>query len=122
MRPFLTLLPAVALTVSAFARAADQPLPANQRAVALVQQLASEDFEQREDAGRGLDRLGAAALPALHAAAKHPDPEVRRRSAALARGGPADRSRGCVSAGLLRRPPGWPPCRRAPASTSGCAR
>jgi hypothetical protein len=49
----------------------------------LVTRLGSQRFRDREDASRALDELGAKALPPLRQAAADPDPEVRRRAAAL---------------------------------------
>ncbi len=50
------------------------------RATALVKQLGSEDFVEREAATDELTRLGLSAFAALEAAAVHPDREVRYRS------------------------------------------
>jgi hypothetical protein len=44
----------------------------------LVEQLGSEDFDQREAAARALDKLGAPTLEALRKAAQSSDLEVRR--------------------------------------------
>jgi hypothetical protein len=44
----------------------------------LVEQLGSGDFDQREEAARGLDKLGAPALEALRKAVDSSDLEVRR--------------------------------------------
>src|SRR5207248_8750645 len=52
----------------------------------LVEQLADPDYRKREQATEQLRRLGPAALPALRAAADHPDPEVRRRARDLVPG------------------------------------
>jgi hypothetical protein len=54
--------------------------PAAQR---LVEQLADLDFHKRDEAARLLEAMGEKALPALRAARKHTDPEVRRQAAAL---------------------------------------
>jgi hypothetical protein len=61
---------------------AEKPVidPAAQR---LVEQLADLDFHKRDEAARQLEALGEKALPALRAARKHHDPEVRRRAADL---------------------------------------
>lgn len=80
-------LTAVVLTVClgwlALARAAD---PAAEAVVRLVQQLGSEQFRQRQEASRGLENLGASALPALQQAAQaNDDPEIRQRARELVR-------------------------------------
>jgi hypothetical protein len=46
----------------------------------LVNDLGHTDYHLRDEAARALEALGAKALPALRAAAKHADPEVRRRA------------------------------------------
>jgi hypothetical protein len=58
----------------------DEPGPAE-----LVWLLGSADRAEREEAGRTLEELGAASLPALHAAEKAAPGEARSRAAALAR-------------------------------------
>jgi hypothetical protein len=51
---------------------------------ALIEQLSSADFQQREAATRALEKIGRPALAALREAAdRHPDTEVRRRTKAL---------------------------------------
>ncbi len=50
---------------------------------ALVEQLGSPRFAEREEASEALARLGADALPALRAARDAKDPEVRARVATL---------------------------------------
>src|SRR5438309_9623627 len=47
----------------------------------LIAQLGSELFAEREAASAGLDAAGAAAMPALEAAARDANPEVARRAA-----------------------------------------
>jgi len=54
--------------------------PATQR---LIDQLADLDYRKRDEAARRLEAMGEKALPALRAACKHADPEVRRRAADL---------------------------------------
>src|SRR5262245_20506760 len=49
----------------------------------LAARLGSEDFRDGESAEAGLEKAGAAALPALREAVKSSDPEVRQRAAAL---------------------------------------
>lgn len=49
----------------------------------LIQQLGDTDFRKRDEAGRQLEAMGPAILPALQKAQKHEDPEVRRRAAEL---------------------------------------
>jgi hypothetical protein len=46
----------------------------------LIAALGSPSFAERERAGRALEAVGVPALPALRAAARHADPEVRRRT------------------------------------------
>src|SRR5262245_57800323 len=45
----------------------------------LVRRLGAEEYQEREKATIELEDLGIAALPFLKPAARHPDPEVRRR-------------------------------------------
>ncbi len=85
MRPCYTLLLAAGLLLPAGTVYAEKPLTDQARAAALVAQLASEEFQVRENAALALDHLGAAALPALQAARQHPDPEVRRHAAEVLR-------------------------------------
>lgn len=55
-----------------------------QRARALVRQLGSDDYLEREQAQAELARMGRLARPALQEAlANHPDPEIRHRCATL---------------------------------------
>ena len=49
----------------------------------LIDQLADLDYHQRDEAAQKLEALGQKAVPALRAARKHSDPEVRRHAAAL---------------------------------------
>src|SRR5689334_17623992 len=51
----------------------------------LVDQLGAPRHADREAAGRELERRGEPALPALAAALRHPDAEVRRRAGELLR-------------------------------------
>jgi hypothetical protein len=83
MRPCVTLLLAAGLFLPALMLPAADPPLSPQRLAALVERLGGDDFRDREAAARELDALGAAALPALRAARKHSDPEVRRRVADL---------------------------------------
>jgi hypothetical protein len=73
-----------AAQLAADAPAAGQSPPttpaAPDRASALVKQLGSEDFAEREAASDELTRLGLAAFGTLEAAAAHPDREVRYRA------------------------------------------
>ncbi len=48
-----------------------------------IGKLGSDSWQEREQAGRTLDQLGAASLPKLRLALRDDDPEVRRRAAAL---------------------------------------
>ena len=49
----------------------------------LVGQLGADRFADREAAARALEASGEVAVPALLAAGRHPDPEVRQRAAAI---------------------------------------
>src|SRR5262245_42946362 len=51
--------------------------------IALVAQLGSARYAQRESAASALERLGRQALPALRAARDVKDPEIRSRASAL---------------------------------------
>jgi RNA polymerase sigma factor (sigma-70 family) len=60
--------------------AADGPAqPPPPKPEALVKQLGSDEFAEREAAGKKLRSLGLAALPAIRAGMKDPDLEIRRR-------------------------------------------
>ena len=59
--------------------------PDLRRVTALVAQLGSDRFAEREAASRQLDALGAPALEALRQAARGNDPETSRRARDLAR-------------------------------------
>ena len=83
MRTCLTLLLAAGLFLPVRTFAAEPPPTDAQRAAALIERLGSEDYQERQAAVAALDRLGAAALPALRGARKHLDPEVRRQVAQL---------------------------------------
>src|SRR5260370_800053 len=83
MRPCSTLLLAAGLFLPVADVYANEPPTHQERAIALLSRLRSDGFQVRQDAAAALDRLGAAALPALRAARKHLDPEVRRRVAEL---------------------------------------
>jgi hypothetical protein len=72
------LMLAVFLTATQPARADSGTAPSSE-AVRLVEQLSDADYRRREQAVEQLRRLGPPALPALRAAANHPDAEVRRR-------------------------------------------
>jgi hypothetical protein len=67
------LLAAIVLTLPAWA---DEP-------AALAERLGAARYPEREAAARALEALGRDALPALRAARRSEDPEVRARSAAL---------------------------------------
>jgi hypothetical protein len=85
MRSCFPLLLAAGLLLPVLPLHAEKPQADQERAAiaALIARLASDDFQARQDAAAALDRLGTAALPALRAARKHPDPEVRRQVAEL---------------------------------------
>lgn len=57
-----------------------KPVADPARLAALVAQLGSEDFSEREAASEALMRVGLPAFGALEAATEHPDREVRYRS------------------------------------------
>jgi hypothetical protein len=81
MRP--SVLPALLLALGAAG-----PLAAADRAAdvaRLVGRLGSSFFAERQEAARALDAVGGPALPALRAAERGPDPEVRRRARELVR-------------------------------------
>jgi hypothetical protein len=78
MRPATLLVVTAGLLVPIAAAATDpEPIPA------LVGQLGSLKYSEREAACRSLDALGAAALPALREARTADDLEVRRRAEVL---------------------------------------
>ncbi len=76
---------ALSLPLGAVSMAAPPPAPAGKvQVAALIEQLRSDRFEEREKATRAL--LDLDAIPAeLRAAVKSPDPEVRRRAARIVR-------------------------------------
>lgn len=65
------------------ALAADPPSPSPGKAAALVEQLGSERFADREAAVAALEKLGPEALDALKAGARSENPEVRERATIL---------------------------------------
>src|SRR5947209_1009652 len=71
-----------AWAVASATGSAAAPAPAAD-AGAAVTRLGAEAFAERDAAARLLERLGAAALPALRGAVRSEDPEVRRRAAAI---------------------------------------
>jgi hypothetical protein len=74
----------VVVLVSVFTLQADEkPAKASPKTVRLIADLGSPSFEEREQASRALDELGAVVLPHLHRALKSDDPEVCRRAAEL---------------------------------------
>src|SRR5947209_6261916 len=52
----------------------------------LIRQLGSDQFMERETAGKRLEAIGLPALPLLRKAADSEDPEVRQRAAQLVEG------------------------------------
>lgn len=74
------LLVGVPLTLPAADRPAD-----GEKIARLIDRLGSQPFAEREQASHALDELGQAALPALHKALSHEDPEIRRRAQELIR-------------------------------------
>jgi hypothetical protein len=57
--------------------------PATPSLETLIGQLGADQFADREAAARALEARGEVAIPALQAAARHADPEVRQRAAAI---------------------------------------
>ena len=80
----IRFLPIAALLFAA-ALAGAQPKAASPEVRALVEKLGSEDFAEREAAGKRLDEIGAAALDALRAAIRSDNPEVSRRAKEIVR-------------------------------------
>jgi hypothetical protein len=80
MYRYAFLLVAVAGQVGAAPEASDAA-----RVAALVRQLGSESYAEREAAMAALDAAGEPALDALREAARGKDPEVRRRAVLLVR-------------------------------------
>ncbi|MEM6798994.1 MAG: hypothetical protein AAF589_05720 [Planctomycetota bacterium] len=76
----LLFLPATSGAGELAIPAASQGPTATQK---LVEQLSNDDYALRESASAGLLKLGAAALPAVRAAAQSPDPETRLRAGRL---------------------------------------
>ena len=79
-RRFAIALSTCALSVGLASAA--EPQPTDEPTI-LTARLGSDEFTVREAAARQLERLGSTALPALRAACKSADPEVRRRADAL---------------------------------------
>jgi hypothetical protein len=81
----LALLVAVGMVAVALAPlnvpAAEPPVV--ERVATLIEQLGSEQFQERERATQALDAIGGPALPALRQAAKSKDLEVSRRAKRL---------------------------------------
>src|SRR5690242_13161893 len=73
------LLAAVGAGVLAATAAAVSP-PASPSVDVLIARLGSESFAEREAAAFALEKAGPAAVPALEAAARDPNPEVSRRA------------------------------------------
>src|SRR5947209_7664636 len=78
--------PSFVLLIAPFTvRAEDKPkTPVDPKAIQkLVEQLGSDDFDTRENAVKGLLELDEAALPALQAATKSTDAEIRQKAGEL---------------------------------------
>jgi RNA polymerase sigma factor (sigma-70 family) len=73
----------VPMTMAADGPAQPPPPKPRPNAEALVKQLGSDEFAEREAAGKKLRSLGLAALPAIRAGMKDPDLEIARRCAEL---------------------------------------
>ena len=82
----LTLAVAALLAVPLMASGEPPPAPAPLKSPAakLIDQLASDDFAEREAASKGLADLGPAALDEIRTACASPDPEVASRARDLA--------------------------------------
>jgi hypothetical protein len=80
MRHLLLLLVVTGALIGLGSPRAAEPPPAPEQIHLLVDRLGSDLYPEREEAGRELDALGAAALPALKAALQSSDAEVRRRA------------------------------------------
>ncbi len=78
-----SLLPLTVLGLSFIAVPAPAADKADGRIDKLVEQLGSDDFNEREKASAALDALGEPALDALRQAAKSTDEEVRKRAETL---------------------------------------
>jgi hypothetical protein len=83
-----SLIPAVGLLLSLVPLSlAQSPAPrptGNADVEKWIGQLGDADYRKRDEAAQALQRLGEKALPALRAARKHGDPEIRRRAHELA--------------------------------------
>lgn len=89
----------------------DQPppsRPASDPATPLVGRLASDSFDERVAAERALEALGPAALPALTAGLRHPNPELARRCAALRNQIRAAETAAFLTADRPHSSPCWP--------------
>jgi hypothetical protein len=71
------------LAVVLAAGAAEKPASEAEHLRRLIEQLASDQFRQREDALAALEALGPSALPALHQALQNSELDVRRHAAEL---------------------------------------
>ncbi|VTU02225.1 Uncharacterized protein OS=Isosphaera pallida (strain ATCC 43644 / DSM 9630 / IS1B) GN=Isop_3204 PE=4 SV=1 [Gemmataceae bacterium] len=83
MRRLIAAVGACGLGVAFAAASGAAPPPPAPTPAALAEQLGSEQFAEREAASAALERLGAAAIPALRAAANGSSPEARDRAQAL---------------------------------------
>jgi hypothetical protein len=85
MRPVFTtaLLMGLAFGVLATVPTNAAPVPDAAKIDKLIEQLGSSKFDEREQANKALDAIGAPALEALRKAAKSEDAEVRMRAAEL---------------------------------------
>jgi hypothetical protein len=79
MRRFVPLAVLLAAGILAVAQPVP-PTPAAGEIRALVEKLGSDEFADREAAGRQLEELGAAAVAELRAGCKSENPEVARRA------------------------------------------
>ena len=72
----------VAASLLSFAAAVPAvPPPSSVSPEHLVEQLGSDSYVEREAAMAALERVGAAAVPALEAATRNPNPEICKRAA-----------------------------------------
>lgn len=84
-RLFVLMLAAFPLMMLMRAIASPVPAPQNSSAVidALIEQLGSDDFAEREAASARLEKIGGPALDALRAACRNENPEIRNRAIAI---------------------------------------
>src|SRR5947207_3446559 len=80
---WVVLLLCVAALAAGMLRGAAEKDPVQQRIDALIAQLGDDEYARREAAGKQLEELGDAAMPALRLATDNNDPEIRIRAQQL---------------------------------------